>query len=362
MPEVLVLTPDFPPRIGGIQTLVWRLAAGLTRFRPRVVTLAAVGAQAFDLQQPFETVRVPAVPGHRLEIAALNALGLGEGLRRRPAAIVSAHIVTGPSAVALGWMLRLPVVQYVHAQELTRRGRLARIVLSRADAIVAVSRYSRDLAVRSGGRRERIHIVHPGVDSLPTPPAPSLGRNSIVVVARLAERYKGHDMLLRALPLVREHVPDANLQVVGSGPLRPELERMARELGIDSAATFHGSLADERRNAILDEASVFAMPSRVDPSGAGEGFGIVYVEAGARGLPVVAGNAAGALDAVIDGETGVLVDPKRPKAIAEALVGLLQSRERMRRMGRAGWERARLLSWEHAAAGLETVLDEVVAG
>jgi glycosyltransferase involved in cell wall biosynthesis len=103
------------------------------------------------------------------------------------------------------------------------------------------------------------------------------------------------------------------------------------------------------------------MPSRVESSGAGEGFGIVYVEAGARGLPVVAGNAAGALDAVIDGETGFLVDPERPEAIAEALVELLQDRERAKRMGRAGWERARLLSWDQATAGVETVLDEVMA-
>ena len=87
---------------------------------------------------------------------------------------------------------------------------------------------------------------------------------SIVVVGRLAERYKGHDVLLRALDLVRDQVPEAELHVVGAGPLRPELEALARRLGVDSAITFHGEVSDARRDEILGGATVFAMPSRVE--------------------------------------------------------------------------------------------------
>jgi phosphatidylinositol alpha-1,6-mannosyltransferase len=187
-----------------------------------------------------------------------------------------------------------------------------------------------------------------------------MARPSIVVVGRLAERYKGHDVLLRALPAVRARVPDARLEIVGDGPLRPELEQLARELGLAGAATFHGAIADGPRDAILREASVFAMPSRIERDGAGEGFGIVYVEAGAQGLPVVAGNVGGAADAVVAGETGLLVDPESSQAVADALVQLLLDRERALRMGRAGWTRARSLSWSHAAAQVEAVLSEVV--
>lgn len=357
-PEVLVLTPDFPPGIGGIQTLVSRVCTGFTRFRPRVVTIAAQGATAFDREQRFPVVRTPAAGGHRTAVASLNALGALEGLRRRPTVVLSAHIVTGPAALAVGRLLRRPVVQYTYAQELSRRRKLARRVIVRADLTVAISRYGRELAERCGGRRERIRIVPPGVDCGATLPTPPLEGSSIVVVARLTERYKGHDMLLRALVLVRRHEPAASLQVVGDGPLRPELERLAHELGLGSAAVFHGALSDGRRNAIVDAATVFAMPSRIEPGGAGEGFGLVYVEAGAHGLPVVAGNEGGAVDAVVDGETGILVDPESPEAIAEALLELLQDRERARRMGTAGWERARSLSWEHSTAELEEVLAE----
>jgi phosphatidylinositol alpha-1,6-mannosyltransferase len=184
---------------------------------------------------------------------------------------------------------------------------------------------------------------------------------SVIVVSRLEERYKGHDVLLRSMPLVRRHVPEAQLHVVGDGSLRPELEQLARVLGIAPATSFHGNVSDEERDALLRQSAVFAMPSRVDRRGAGEGFGIVYVEAGSRGLPVVAGRAAGAIDAVLDGETGLLVDPEDPAAVAEAISTLLLDRRTALRMGRAGWERAKTLSWSRAAFEVEALLDEVTA-
>ncbi len=154
-------------------------------------------------------------------------------------------------------------------------------------------------------------------------------------------------------------MPAATLEVVGDGPLRPFLEQLARELGVASVTTFYGTVTDAQRDAILSRASVFAMPSRIEGGGAGEGFGIVYMEAGARGLPVVAGNVGGALDAIIDGETGLLVDPESAEVVADALIALLHDPERGRRMGRAGWERARSLSWDRTASEVEALLCEV---
>ena len=124
--------------------------------------------------------------------------------------------------------------------------------------------------------------------------------------------------------------------------------------------SFVGAVSDAERDRWVARARVFAMPSRLPPGGVGgEGFGIVYLEAAARGLPVVAGNVGGAVDAVVDGVTGLLVDPADPAAVADALVALLTDRERAEALGRAGAERAREFAWPEIARRVEDVLLEV---
>ncbi len=217
--EAIVLTPDFPPEVGGIQLLIARIVEGLTRYDPCVVTVAAEGGREFDRDQSFEVLRAPAIGSHRLSIAALNGFGALQGVRRRPSVVLSAHIVTGPAALTIGRILRRPVVQYVHAQEVGRRPRLAREVLSRANLIIGSSRYSQSLVEDIVGPRKNVRVVHPGVDAPDAPPSQPMNVPSIVVVGRLAERYKGHDVLLRALDIVRDQIPDAHLHVVGDGPV-----------------------------------------------------------------------------------------------------------------------------------------------
>ncbi len=168
--------------------------------------------------------------------------------------------------------------------------------------------------------------------------------------------------MLEALPAIRARVPGVRWVVVGDGPLRAELEARAARLGIRDIVTFAGAVSDAERDAWLDRAHVFAMPSRLPPGGAGgEGFGIVYLEAGAHGLPVVAGAAAGAVDAVLDGETGLLVAPNDPAAVAGAIADLLLDRDRARRLGEAGARRAAQLSWPRMVARVEDVLLEAIA-
>ena len=358
--ELLVISPDFPPEIGGIQTLAFRVTAAMTRFRPRVVTLRSPRANEFDSRQSFPIVRVNGGANRQAGVAKLNSRALLEGIRRPPVAILSLHISTGPAALAVGYITRRPVIQYVHAKEIIRRRRLALSVLQRADAIVAVSRYSRSLVRSIGCPDDRARVILPGVDSSDAPPDPPLVSSSIAIVGRLTDTYKGHDVLLESLRLVRRIVPEARLEIIGDGPLRPQLERLAEQAGVAQAVTFHGAVSDHRRDTILNDVRVVAMPSRIEAGGSGEGFGIVYIEAGALGLPVVGGNVGGALDAVVDGETGLLVDPRSPAAVAEALASLLVDHAKAARMGRAGWERARLLSWERTAAELEALIGELV--
>ena len=185
------------------------------------------------------------------------------------------------------------------------------------------------------------------------------GTPQFITIARLEDRYKGHDVVMRAMPLILARVPQAEWIIVGDGPLRGHLERLAAIHGVSSRVRFVGAVPDEERDRCLDQAALLAMPSRLPARGtAGEGFGIVYLEAGARGIPVVAGKVAGALDAVIDGETGVLVDPDDHVAVASAIASLLEDPARARELGRGGRAHAEGLAWPLIAERVSSVLHE----
>ncbi|MGA2009358.1 MAG: glycosyltransferase family 4 protein [Solirubrobacteraceae bacterium] len=365
--SVLVITPDFPPASGGIQVFNHRIVAALEQLEPTVVTLAEPGAAGFDARQPFAVRRVR-MPGPRPgAIAALNARAVAAALRRRPDVVLSAHIVAAPAAAALRRHLGVPFAQCFYADEIEARPALARFAATRADRIVAISAHTRELVIAAGADPQRVVVIHPGVD-LPPPGRPPADRDpaqppTVLTISRLQERYKGHDVILRALPLVRAKLPRARWRIVGDGPLRPMLEARSRALGLDlEAVSFLGRLTDEARDAELDRADVMCMVSRVAAGAyAGEGFGIAYLEAGAHRLPVVAGAAGGALDAVTDDETGILVDPEDHVAVAEALVAVLTDRRLAARLGAAGRARAQRSGWAQTARRVERELRELVA-
>lgn len=362
-PVVLVASPVFPPARGGIETLAHRLASELTRIRPQLVVLDEPGAREFDAASPLAIRRVRNEPrGGRRSLARLNAAVLAEARRLDPDLILSMYVTAAPAALLLRRALGVPFVQYVHAKEVVGWPELSRLALPRAARVVVVSRYTAALAREFGAPAQRLVRIPPGVD-LPAPgvAAERSDRPTMVTIARLDHRYKGHDVLLEALERIRERVPDVLWVVIGDGRLRAELERRARERGLSRSVHVAGVVSDVERDAWLSRADLFAMPSRIPPNRyGGEGFGIVYLEAGARGLPVVAGRAGGATDAVVDGETGLLVDPEDPAAVADAVTELLLDGERARRMGLAGRQRAERLAWPSIARRVEDELLKAV--
>jgi phosphatidyl-myo-inositol dimannoside synthase len=362
-PRLLVLTPDFPPERGGIQVLVHGLLMGLRRFQTRVVTLDSPGADVYDADNDLSVRRVSADRRMRAgRNIPLNAVALREAASLRPELVLSAHIVTSPAAATIRRVFGARTVQYFHANEIGNKPRLAAYAARHADASIAVSSYTASLLAGVGVAPAAITLIPPGVDLPSDPGSLPAEHPTVVTVARLAARYKGHDVLLGALVRIRERVPDVQWVVIGDGPLRPELEALARSLGVADRVRFLRSVSDEERNAWLRRATVFAMPSRLPGGGlAGEGFGIAYLEAGAYGKPVVAGNVGGAVDAVLDGVTGLLVDPTDAVALADAITQLLLDRELARRLGEAGAVRARELSWPVIAGRLEAVLFELLA-
>lgn len=358
--RLLVITPDFPPAMGGIQVVAHRLAAGLRGFEVRVITLDGPGSSEFDQSSGIPTRRVAAAGARGAgRNVVLNAAAAREGLRFRPQLTLSIHIVGSPAAAALRRLSGARTVQYFHAKEIPDKPRLARFAARNADCSIAVSSYTSGLLARLGVAAQSLRLIPPGVDDPGDSRPARLERPTFVSVARLADRYKGHDVLVRALPAIRRSVPDVQWVVIGDGPLRSELEGAARAQGVADSIRFLGSVSDEERDRWLAGAALMAMPSRLPGAGkAGDGFGIVYLEAASHGTPVVAGDVGGAVDAVSDGETGLLVDPTDPEAVAGAVTRLLLDRELAGRLGAAGADRARRFRWPVIAERVRGVLLE----
>jgi phosphatidylinositol alpha-1,6-mannosyltransferase len=356
--RVLVLTPDFPPARGGIQSLVHGLVRHWQSIDASVLTIDTPGAREFDRNESIHIRRIgtPGILGHRGGRALLNLAAVVEARRFRPHAVLSAHIVTSPAAWAIRHALGVPFVQYLHFGEGNTRPGLARFAVRQAAGVVAVSRSTEALALARGATPGKVHRIPPGVE-LPEPAgAPRSPRPLMVTVSRLHDPYKGHDVLIRALPWIRARVPDVLWVVIGDGRLRPHYERAVDDVGLSDHVRFLGTVSDSERDAWLDRAHVFVMPSRSAADGQGEGFGIAYLEAAAHGLPSVAGNVDGTLDAVVDGETGLLVDPTDPAAVAGALIELLLDQRLAERLGRAAAARAQTFGWPGISAQVEELL------
>lgn len=348
--STLVVTNDFPPRTGGIQTFVHGLCRGLGDVI--VYAPAWPGAAGFDRAQPFPVIRhptslmlpVPAVLRRAREAAraegcasvlygAAAPLGLLTRPLRRSGVERFVALTHGHES---GWA-RLPVA----------RGLLRRIG-DDVDVVTYLGQYHRRrlAAALSPVAFERMAHLPPGVDERTFRPGCGgasvrarlgLGDRPVVVcVSRLVPR-KGQDTLVSAWPEVTRQVPDAALLLVGDGPYRARLERLAHGLGVGAAVRFAGPVPEADLPAYLDAGEVFAMPCRTRRRGVEvEGLGIVYLEAAACGLPVIAGDSGGAPDAVRAGETGYVVDGRAPGEVADRVVALLRDPVVARAMGRAG--------------------------
>jgi len=373
MTRTLVVTNDFPPRPGGIQAFVHNLAVRRPPGSVVVYAPAWKGAKRFDAEQPFPVVRHPTslmVPepsvlrraGDLLRaegcdsvlFGAAAPLGLLAPALRRRGAERLVGLTHGHEA---GWA-SLPVA----------RGLLRRIG-DGVDTLTYLGEYTRSRMARalSPAAASRMAWLAPGVDEDVFHEGAGgaeirarhglVDRPVVVCVSRLVPR-KGQDALIHAWPRVLKDVPDAALLLVGGGPYRASLEKLAASLGVEDSVVFTGSVPWEELPAHYDAGDVFSMPCRTRRFGLDvEGLGIVYLEASATGLPVVAGDSGGAPDAVLDGETGVVVNGRSVAAVARALIDLLRDPGKARKMGEQGraWVR-REWRWELQASRLDALV------
>jgi phosphatidyl-myo-inositol dimannoside synthase len=370
--RTLLVTNDFPPRPGGIQQFVHGLAVRQPPGSLVVYASTWRGAAAFDAGQPFPVIRedttvllptrgvarraarIAAEHGcDRVWFGAAAPLGLLAGGLRRRAGVRRAVALTHGHEV--GWAA-LP-----GARTLLRR--LARDV----DVMTFLGDYQRSRLERVVGRLTDLERLAPGVDTDVFSPSVSGeavrsryglgGRPVIVCVSRLVPR-KGQDTLIKALPVIRRRVPDAALLLVSGGPYRPALQRLANDTGMADHVVFTGSVPWADLPAHFAAGDVFAMPCRTRRRGLDvEGLGIVYLEASAMGLPVVAGDSGGAPDAVLQDQTGYVVGGRDVTAVADRVATILGDPSLAKRLGTAGhsWVEAQW-RWSHQAERLRTLL------
>ena len=349
----LLVTNDFPPKIGGIQSLLWEWWRRLPPESFAVLTSPYDGAAAFDAQQPFhiERTRDPVLLPHPWMVSRINEM----------ASRVGADLVVLDPAVPLGLVgpsLRLPYDVVLHGAEVTVPGRLPGMkqslayVLRGARHIVAAGSYPAREAERAAGRRLPITTVPPGVDTDRFRPLSDDERDAarvrfglpidaelIVSISRLVPR-KGFDTAIRAAAALRSSRPDLLLAISGGGRDEQRLRRLVDELG--APVRFLGRVGNDDLPSLYGCADVYAMLCRNRWAGLEqEGFGIVFLEAAACEVPQVAGDSGGAGDAVVDGVTGLMIrHPDDSREVAMAFEALLDDPAMRRTMGRAGRARA----------------------
>ena len=354
MTRVLLVTNDFPPRRGGIQSYLEQFVSRLAETGDHELTVYAPqwkGAEDYDRAADYRIVRHPGTlmlpePGvdrrmralireHGIETVWFGAAAPLALLAGRARGAGARRVLASTHGHEVGWSM-LPIA----------RSALRRIG-DTTDVVTFVSHYTRGRFAAAFGPNAALEHLAPGVDTDRFRPDPAarddlrarygLGaRPTVVCVSRLVPR-KGQDMLIKALPGIRRRVRDATLVIVGGGPYADDLHKLAGQVGVTDNVVFTGAVPGAELPAHYAMADVFAMPCRTRGSGLDvEGLGIVFLEASAAGVPVVAGDSGGAPEAVKDGETGRVVDGRSAEEITDAVAGILADPALAAQMGQTG--------------------------
>jgi phosphatidyl-myo-inositol dimannoside synthase len=372
MKSLLISGDHFPPQMGGISHLMRGITSALGP--DLVCCLTGQPANGAAIGEDFgpRVYRRPAVFAAKAKY--LRAVAWGATIaeimvREQPKIAQIATAGEGPLGLWLRRWFRLPFVVYAHGNEVLNaiqvNGNKLRVALQQADRVLAVSHFTSSLVQKAGVSPDRIEIVHPGCDSdhfRPLCPRMDLRQKLlgdrykdqvILTVGSLVAR-KGHDMVIRALPRLRQTVPDVVYLIFGQGSYRAELEELALALGVRDRVIFAGRAPAEDLPDIYALTDIFVMPSREQVEACDvEGFGLVFLEASACAKPVVGGRSGGIPDAIAEGVTGSLVNPHDAEDIAHSLAQLLTNKDLANRLGQQG------RSWVVKDFGWGRVADQV---
>ena len=352
--KVLLVTNDLGPRAGGIETFVLGLIEGLPKDSLIIYTSSQKGDKAFDAQllEKFGAVVIRdrakmLLPTPRITRKAVKILKQQQIKNvwfgaAAPLALMAGKLRSAGASniVALThghevWWAKIPILKS-----------LLKKIIKDVDHLGYLGDFTKGEIAKISNQPQKFLQIAPGIDTQHFAPKIARGdliekyrldgRRVIVSVGRLVHR-KGQDELVKAMPKILEKFPDAILLFVGEGPIKQMLFNSAKQLGVLPKVVFAGRVSHHDLPDYICLGEIFAMPVRSRFSGLEvEGLGIVYLEASACGLPVIVGNSGGAVDAVLDKKTGLLVDGTKSDQIADAICELLANPERAKQMGADG--------------------------
>jgi phosphatidylinositol alpha-1,6-mannosyltransferase len=374
--SILIPAYDFKPLLGGVANYGHELAVQFSKSaRVHVVSRELPGMEEFDRNLPYELTRIRA-PYSALGSYPLFARAMRRIIQRDPPDAIFC-LMWFPDAAACRLAMKpsgIPYFVAAHGTEVfddyssLERGvrtlllrRLRGRVFQEANKVFPVSHYTRGAILHQApGHPERVITVNNGVNAgifrtMPVPPAleskyRSPGEKILLTVTRLYP-YKGVDRMLESLPAISQAIPGLKYLIVGEGPDRPRLQKLTATLGLDSRVQFLGRLELSEIVQLYNLADLFVMLSREEPPDV-EGFGLVFLEAAACGLPSVGGRSGGIPDAIDEGTTGWLVDPRNTDEIAATMIDLFTTPGKLERASQRCLATAPQKSWERVAEGL----------
>ncbi|WP_320670751.1 glycosyltransferase family 4 protein [Patulibacter defluvii] len=366
MRRLLLVAPDAPPAPGGIA----RFLDGWLRWLPDSDWSVLSSTPGPPQHAGHPVRRLPRVPlpgpaGAAADRALISAAGLAAAAARRPdAVVIGVQSATIPGLLAQR-LLGVPAVFLGYGRELGADDPWTRIAGRRAALTVTISGGSADVLRAAGVPERRLLIAPPGIEPLdrPAPAAPPDGPPTAITVTRLDAPHKALEDVAAAVRHARRRVPDLRWSIVGSGEPYPAA-RAAIDAAVEEGwATLHGRVDDDERDRLLEQATVFVLATKPLADGrVGEGFGIVFLEAGARGTPSVAPDADGMRDAIARDQGGLLVAPGDPAAMGDAIARIASDPALRSRLSTGARAHAEAHAWPTVLAPVAAALDRMIAG
>jgi len=371
--KILLVTMEFPPFKGGVGNYYYNLIKVTTGFEFTVLTAHHRQSDTFDSNQSFKIIRRILFYQSLWPKWLRLFFQIKKIIKQESFDLiwVGQVLPVGTVCYLINKIFKIPYFVSTHGmdvmlpQQSARKKKLMLKVLRSAAFITANSNFTRDRLLKLGLPGERIEVVYPCAHILQNRSTAAqikerkeqygfLDKKTLLSVGRLVKR-KGHDIVLEAISTLTKEFPDLNYLIIGDGPEKGNIKGLITKYQLQNRVKILDEISDEELAVYYQLADLFIMPSR-DIGGDVEGFGIVYLEAAGFGLPVIAGRSGGIPEAVLDGQTGILVNPKSPAEIKAALIKFLTDQKLRERLSSNAYQLNRGFNWQKQASKLISLI------